>query len=971
MKNLNKVLAMLVVFMMMLSTVAFASSFSDVADESSYSTAIEVGVDLGLFKGYEDGTFAPEGEITRAEFAAIVVRLLGQEAQAEGAKAATQFVDVPAEHWAAGYINIAVQAGVINGYGNGNFGPEDLVEYQDAITMMVRALGYEPAIGSAGYPTGYLTKAGELGLTSGVNGSNGVAANRGAVAQIAFNALDVPIMTQSGYGTFTQYVINDGYSSTMGTTNVKKTLLSENHNTVKLQGIVESASVATSTSKNAEEYVNIKITDGLRNKFGIGFDAEGDLLATAQKYYVGDSDAADYVGKKVVVFVEYDEFEAERTVKALYEAKTDSLVIDLADVSDITANYNDDEELEGFTVKYYISESKTTTVTLSAATDFYYNGVKDAANAKDWEDAEDVAELKKMSGKIELDLLKDSNDGDYDTAFVSANYIFVVDEVKASTSRVTSKLEDAELTRINFGEDDETIEAKLVDANGAAMDWTSLEEYDVLSVKWTKTATKNLYEAKIISNTVEGTVTGLSGTKGEDDRYVEIDGTEYKVLAVAEDDVIKLGDAGTYYLDENDNVVYHNATVSKNNNYAIVIGFEPATSMDSAKVKVLTKENGIVTVEVATKITVSFEGEKANNVSVKDFATSLAEKDAAMAKALKDAGFNSLDDIFGEVVTYKLNASGQVSSVEIASTTTTDDYDYLVLNKADADLSKYDEDDASFFVDGLGTCNLTDNTVVFYVPDLFETNDEGEPAYDEDDFEVVALSNLVEDQEFTNVAIYDIDDDDNIGVMAIWGAKSANAIKSSDENAVFVTKVQETQDEDGYDVTRVVGYRGLSEVTFTTEVDVADSIIGTLVIPTYYANGDVKEFTPVTDYSAEDKDEDQNGYKFDVDDGVYQNIGDDEKDTPTTGKKLYTADYESMKISGANIYVYDATSSARTKYTVGADAAYFDYDSDPEYGLFVDDDNTHVKFYAYVYEFEGDVVDVVYYIYDRDDYEGK
>ena len=77
MKNLNKVLAMLVVFMMVLSTVAFASSFTDVADESSYSTAIEVGVDLGLIKGYEDATFKPEGEITRAEFAAIIVRLFG------------------------------------------------------------------------------------------------------------------------------------------------------------------------------------------------------------------------------------------------------------------------------------------------------------------------------------------------------------------------------------------------------------------------------------------------------------------------------------------------------------------------------------------------------------------------------------------------------------------------------------------------------------------------------------------------------------------------------------------------------------------------------------------------------------------------------------------------------------------------------------------------------------------------------
>ncbi|MEE1042740.1 MAG: S-layer homology domain-containing protein, partial [Clostridia bacterium] len=247
MKNLNKVLAMLVVFMMVVSTVAFAA-FTDVADTSSYATAIDVDVDLGIIKGYDDNTFRPEGEITRAEFAAIVVRLLGQEAQSAGAAASTQFADVPASHWAAGYINIAVQAGVINGYGNGNFGPDDLVAYQDALTMMVRALGYEPAIGSAGYPTGYLTKAGDLGLTKNVNGTNGVPANRGTIAQIAFNALDVPLMTQTGYGTFTQYVINDGYSSTSGYTNYKKTLLSENHRTVKVQGVILSSTDATSSS---------------------------------------------------------------------------------------------------------------------------------------------------------------------------------------------------------------------------------------------------------------------------------------------------------------------------------------------------------------------------------------------------------------------------------------------------------------------------------------------------------------------------------------------------------------------------------------------------------------------------------------------------------------------------------------------------------------------------------------------------
>ena len=79
------------------------------------------------------------------------------------------------------------------------------------------------------------------------------------VAQLVFNALDVPLMTQSGYGTFTQYIINDGYSSSLGTVNVKKTILSENHNIVKVQGTVNSSSDSVSTNKNAKEYVEVTV----------------------------------------------------------------------------------------------------------------------------------------------------------------------------------------------------------------------------------------------------------------------------------------------------------------------------------------------------------------------------------------------------------------------------------------------------------------------------------------------------------------------------------------------------------------------------------------------------------------------------------------------------------------------------------------------------------------------------------------
>ncbi len=945
MKNLNKVLAMLVVFMMVLSTVAFASSFSDVADTSSYSTAIEVGVDLGLFKGYADGTFAPEGEITRAEFAAIVVRLIGQEAQAEGAKSATQFIDVPADHWAAGYINIAVDRKVINGYGNGYFGPEDLVEYQDAITMMVRALGYEPAIGANSYPTGYLAKAGELGLTTGVNGTNGVAINRGAVAQIAFNALDVAIMTQSGYGTFTQYVINDGYSSTMGTTNVKKTLLSEGHSIVKVQAIIAESSDSVSTNVNAQPYVQVDVTNAMYNKFGIN----------DRKMYVGDSDAMDYVGKKVIMFVEYDEFEDECTIKALYEVKGDVLVIDLADVVSITEiteteKYTEkvdgkDVEKErevfvGLAVKYYITDSKTKTLTLSKNTSIYYNGVLGAMGTV----GVDYEELVDLSGSIELSLLdNETADADYDTMFITAYDVFVVDEVRAAAGIVTSKIEPTTFAnRIYFDEEDGDVKATLTDANGNAIEWTDLAEYDVLSVKYVDTGVKDIYEAKIIENTVTGTVDEISGD--EDDRYVVINDVEYKVLPSAEDEkTIKLGDEGTYYLDDNDNVVYHNTTIAKSENYAYVISVKPADDMDPAQVKALTKENGIVVVDLASKITVTFEGEKTTNVSTK------AEFDA--------------EDYVGEVVTYKLNASGNINAIEIASTEKTAyyDYDYLLKNFAEVDLEDYDEDAASFKIDGK-KYYIDETTVIFNVP-FVENEDEELVQADDDDLEVVALKNLADGQTLVGADIYDVDEDRVIGVIAL---KEANEINPATDNATFVTKVSSAYDENGVDVTRVTGYVGLQEVSYITDADIdEEDILGMLVIPTYYANGDVKSFTLVEDVDNEALE--LKGYAGEL---LPLDLNDDKKlDSPvvTKSKLIYLGadDANEFKVpTTANIYVYDATSTMRNKHTVGVALGYIDYDE--ELGLYIDDDDTDNNVMVYIYEVEGDVVDVLYYIYDAE-----
>ncbi len=928
MKNLNKVLAMLVVFMMVVSTVAFAA-FTDVAETSSYATAIDVDVDLGIIKGYDDNTFRPEGEITRAEFAAIVVRLLGQEAQSAGAAASTQFADVPASHWAAGYINIAVQAGVINGYGNGNFGPDDLVAYQDALTMMVRALGYEPAIGSAGYPTGYLTKAGDLGLTKNVNGTNGVPANRGTIAQIAFNSLDVPLMTQSGYGTFTQYVINDGYSSTSGNTNVKKTLLSENHSTVKIQGTILSSTDISSTSTTGTDKVEVKVLNDLDNKFS-AIDT-GDII----NMEVGASDALAYVGKKCILFVEYDEFNDVCTVKALYEVvSNDSIVLDLADIEKYTATSVETEDAN---------------YSIDAKAKVYYNGVLTSKLADKVYPGDEA--LLAMSGTMELALLDATNaTTDYDTVYITAYDVVVVDEVRAGASRVNVKTASRPiLNKIFYDESKGDTKATLLDANSKVMDWADLDENDVVIVKYVAAKDgKTIYEAQVANNTVEGTVTevdasanwGKDSQKPSDYKYVWIDGTEYKVLACAEaDKVINVGDEGTYYVTDS-GIVWHEATISVNNNYAYVISGQNEKDMEGAKVRMVTAD-GIATYDVASKIYVT-------DMYGEEYKRSQNKRAVSVDKDGNAVDFD-LTSLKGTLITFKTDANGTVTAIEKALDVEGTSYeaeDYFTVHKSVVDLTGFDPDDNTF-----GKYTIDENTVIFDVS-ATDKNGKAEPS----EYEVVAIKNLAEDDFLKAVTVYNIDDEDYIGAIVV-DASSTFSISGSTNAATFVTGSSEAYDEEGVLVEYVKGYLNGEAVTYVCETGMAPAV-GTLVIPEYKANGDVKKFNTVA-----------NG-----------KVGNNAKcvgvnATTVAGANVITQDSSKGRIvidgktykipASANVYVYDSTSTARVKYTTDAYIGAVEYDDDYKFWYVEKDYETKVDVEVTIYEFDGDIVDVVYYVYAK------
>ena len=247
---MKKHLALVLALVMVLTSFSFVSAapdFSDMNDQPSAEAVARLEL-LNVLKGYPDGTFRPEGEITRAEFAAVAVRISGLEGAAQSAQGTiSAFSDVPAWHWASGYVGIAASTGIVNGIGNGLFAPEAPVKYEEAVTMLVRALGYEPeAQSKGGYPYGYLIVAEDIDLLDGLRGSLGVNATRGLVAMLTDNALEIPMMVSVGFGDNIRWVVS-------GTERTEKVYLIEKMGYEPVEGRVTSFSTSRKTVTLAGE----------------------------------------------------------------------------------------------------------------------------------------------------------------------------------------------------------------------------------------------------------------------------------------------------------------------------------------------------------------------------------------------------------------------------------------------------------------------------------------------------------------------------------------------------------------------------------------------------------------------------------------------------------------------------------------------------------------------------------------------
>ena len=228
---MKKLLAMVLALVMTLSLAVSANAaFKDdksISDDYAESVAVLNG--MGVFKGYEDGSFKPEGNITRAEVATIIYRIYTADV-AKNDKSGlyatyNKFSDMAGAGWAQGYIGYCANAELVKGYPDGTFKPSGKVTGYEVLAMILRAVGYDKnnEFSGADWALHVAQTAQQLGVLDNVAKTTDLnaPASRELVAELLFQGIQKAQVTYTpAFGYVTDKVISTKTNS-LGEKNFK------------------------------------------------------------------------------------------------------------------------------------------------------------------------------------------------------------------------------------------------------------------------------------------------------------------------------------------------------------------------------------------------------------------------------------------------------------------------------------------------------------------------------------------------------------------------------------------------------------------------------------------------------------------------------------------------------------------------------------------------------------------------------
>ena len=340
---------------MMLSVmvVGAGAAFSD-QSKIKNTEAVDMCTALNIIGGYPDGTFKPEGNITRAEVTKMIcVALNGGKEPNVGTNATPTFSDVRTNAnsaWAEGYIESCYAQGIVSGVGGGKFAPAGNVTATQMAKMLLVALGYnadnEGFTGNA-WATNVNVRASQKGLYEDLENIDvNAALTRDNAAQMIWNALNAyeveyktTLITDSKGQLTSQITVQD--KLVQGTEGfVKITLLEDKYESYTYTGILTKV-----------EWID---TDK-EYKYTIGEDVknDNDEVTTPAPTFQSATDFSDLFGMKVKVV--YNENKKTNDIKVFGIVPKDSKVLATAILDDI--EYSDTNEIKVDGTKYKTDEN--------------------------------------------------------------------------------------------------------------------------------------------------------------------------------------------------------------------------------------------------------------------------------------------------------------------------------------------------------------------------------------------------------------------------------------------------------------------------------------------------------------------------------------------------------------------------------------------------------------------------------------
>ncbi len=565
---------------------------------------------LGIITGDENGDFHPEREVSRAEMAAIAVRLMGftDITLDDGSQ---KYYDVPVSHWAYGYINLLSELGVVSGTSEGNFQPDRGVSFEESCKIFVNILGYEYAAKqNGGYPGGYVRQAYKLNLADGVNAKSG-ALTRKDTASMAYNALDVKLMTIDWSEKLSYSISGDTLRTNLEDHEYDKS--------VKYTGIV------TATIDAYTDKPNPNIT-------------ENDIEINGKLYRLKNKADRKYIGQWVDFYSYTNSADGKDYITMLSPNKNNFAVTFAADMVKSAASG---------TVVYYTDKDKRNTDTMQTKAGCVLiknNTIKEVWN---------ISEL--LAQKNGFVTMIDNNGDDIADVIIAKEYTSAVVE-KTMDSNKTVLLGKHQTINgrrdIELLPDDDDIIVTITDADGNDVSPESVKEGAVLSVY----VNDSMHRVEIMYS--DKCVKGIVKEIGED--TVTLDETEYSLEDDALISDIKCGDEITAYINFNGEIMRIDDESSDLYGYILRIGKKKEFANYSAMVispDVLAEREEVTENSDGSTTTKKILSCRNNELLQIEFA------DSVNIDGTKYTDTEAANTLFENVIAYKLNAEGKIYKV--------------------------------------------------------------------------------------------------------------------------------------------------------------------------------------------------------------------------------------------------------------------------------------------------------------------